>query len=125
MKRLARSSLSDKHCTKCDTLLVSNTYRYINGSMHECAVCPKESKLDNEGEEIVRLQNLIKSLEGELHECCMDVLAVIDVADKVSARDQNAQSVCIAVNDACSDVYHKYDYRVRGYDADSIIHGSI
>lgn len=71
--------------------------------------------------EIVRLQNLIKVIENELHECCLDALAVGELAEKVSDRDSNSQSVSIAVNDACSDLYHKYDYRVRGYDAESIV----
>ena len=75
----------------------------------------------NSGEEIVRLQNLVKKIEGELHECCMDALKVGDLASKVYKRDDNAQHVAIAVNDACGDLYHKYDYRVRGYDAENII----
>ncbi|MCJ8293537.1 MAG: hypothetical protein MJK15_03945 [Colwellia sp.] len=75
----------------------------------------------NSGNEIVRLQNLIKKLEIELHECCLDALAIGDLADKVYDRDNNAQHVAIAVHDACDDLYHKYDYRVRGYDAENII----
>lgn len=75
----------------------------------------------NSGNEIVRLQNLIKKLEIELHECCLDALAIGDLASKVYDRDNNAQHVSIAVNDACDDLYHKYDYRVRGYDAENII----
>ena len=72
-------------------------------------------------DEIVRLQNLIKIIENELHECCLDALAIGELADKVYDRDNSAQHVSIAVNDACSDLYHKYDYRVRGYDAENII----
>ena len=46
MKRLAKSRLTDKHCYKCDSLLVSNTFRYVDGGMHYCYVCPiKESKV--------------------------------------------------------------------------------
>ncbi len=72
-------------------------------------------------DEVLRLQNLIKVIENELHDCCLDALAIGELADKVSDRDNNAQHVAIAVHDACSDLYHKYDYRVRGYDAENII----
>jgi len=68
----------------------------------------------NEGNEIVRLQNLIKKIELELHECCIGALAIGELANEVYKRDDHAQHVAIAVNDACDDLYHKYDYRVRG-----------
>lgn len=44
MKKLVKSNLTDKHRTKCDTLLVSGTLRYVNGGMHECAVCPTKKR---------------------------------------------------------------------------------
>jgi hypothetical protein len=72
-------------------------------------------------DEIVRLQDLIKKLEIELHDCCLDALEIGELANKVHMRDSDSQSVAIAVNDACGNLYHKYDYRVRGYDAENII----
>ncbi len=75
----------------------------------------------NYADEIVRLQNLIKKLENEIHDCCIDALEIGELALKVESRDGNAQSVSIAVVDACSDLYHKYDYRVKGYDAENVI----
>ena len=47
MKKLVRSTLSDKHCYKCDSLLASGTIRYVNGGMHECAVCPTKPDEDD------------------------------------------------------------------------------
>lgn len=71
--------------------------------------------------EIVRLQNLIKKLEMELHECCLDALDIGELAGKVYDEGDNAQHVAIAVHDACDALHLKYDYRVRGYDAENII----
>lgn len=72
-------------------------------------------------DEIVRLENLIKVIENELHDCCLEVLEIGDLADKVFKRYNHGQHISIAVHDACEDIYHKYDYRVRGYDAENII----
>ena len=76
-------------------------------------------------DEIIRLQNLIKELEIEIHECTIDALNIGALSEKVYKRDNNAQHVAIAVADACSDLYHKYSYRVRGYDAENIILGEV
>ena len=77
--------------------------------------------------EILRLQGLIKGLEQELHDCCISVLDISSLMDEVEKRNlglfDNGQSVIICVNDALSDIYHKYDYRVRGYNAENIIMG--
>tara|TARA_R110002020_G_C16066458_1_gene755862 strand:+ start:573 stop:821 length:249 start_codon:yes stop_codon:yes gene_type:complete len=75
----------------------------------------------NQSNEIIRLQSIIKKLENELHNCCIEVLDIEDLARKVERRDNSAESVTIAVCDAFSDIYHKYDYRVRGYDYENII----
>jgi len=72
-------------------------------------------------DEIIRLQGLVKKLEIELHECCLDALAIGELADKVYDSEDNAQHVAIAVHDACDELYLKYDYRVRGYDSENII----
>ena len=77
--------------------------------------------IDYTNREILRLQSLIKKLEQEIHDCTIEVLEIGELARKVEKRDNATDSIVIAVNDACSDVYHKYDYRVRGFDAENII----
>jgi len=52
MKRLARSSLSDKHCWQCDTLLVSGTIRRIDGGMHYCLICQTVEAKERAEEEL-------------------------------------------------------------------------
>lgn len=71
--------------------------------------------------EIVRLKALVKKLESELHQCCLDALEIGGLAQKVEKRDNNAEHVAVAVVDACSDLYHKYDYRVKGYDYENLL----
>lgn len=75
----------------------------------------------SKNKEIVRLQDLVKKLENELHQCCSDALEIGELAQKVEKRDNNANHVAIAVVDACSDLYHKYDYRVKGYDYENLL----
>ena len=70
--------------------------------------------------EILRLQGLIKRLETELHECCLGVLAIGDMAD-VTQGDGSAQALSIDVIHACTMLHLKYDYRVSGYDYEDII----
>ena len=76
-------------------------------------------------DEILRLQELVKKLENEIYECTIEVLAVGELADKTYSKDNNAQHVAINVHDACDEIYHKYNYRVRGYDAENLILGEV
>lgn len=75
--------------------------------------------------EILRLQELVKKLENEIYECTIDVLSIGELAEKTYSEDGNAQHVSINVNDACDELYHKYNYRVRGYDAENLILGEV
>lgn len=71
--------------------------------------------------EIVRLQKLVTKLEQELHDCTSEVLEIGTMARDLETRNESVDSIVIDVNDRCIDIYHKYDYRVKGQDAENLI----
>jgi len=48
MKRLVKSRQTDKHCWDCNSLLVSNTLRKVNGNMHYCYPKCTDKKIIND-----------------------------------------------------------------------------
>ena len=50
MKRLVKSRLTDKQCWQCNSLLVSNTLRWVDGSLHYCPVCPDSETIKERAE---------------------------------------------------------------------------
>jgi len=81
-----------------------------------------EAKLKSE---IVRLQGIVKKLESELHECCMGALEIGSLADMMHQQGSDSQRVAVAVVDACSDLYQKHDYRVKGWSYENIVLGEV
>ena len=73
--------------------------------------------MSDKNDEIVRLQGIIKRLEGELHDCTTSVLNMAEAVTGVNSAD----TVIVAVENMAETIYHKYSYRVKGYDFESLI----
>lgn len=64
MKRLVKSRQTDKHCWKCDSLLVSGVDRKKDGGLHYCwPKCPDSETIKERAEGLLSWRLLLNKVK--------------------------------------------------------------